>query len=112
MLRLPRMLASSMLRLKFVSWQDMEQYMDPTWLSDTLILINLIKKNQHESVSFPQALLHATEKSNAIAALLPGPWNAPIAAKQIVSIDHYTNGRIFVNVVSGWLKAEFTNIGH
>ncbi|EKD16922.1 uncharacterized protein L3040_006209 [Drepanopeziza brunnea f. sp. 'multigermtubi'] len=68
-------------------------------------------ENQHESVSFSQALLHATKKLNVIAALLPGPWNPAIAAKQIASIDHYTNGRISVNVVSGWFKAEFTSIG-
>ncbi|KAG4417958.1 hypothetical protein IFR04_008925 [Cadophora malorum] len=68
-------------------------------------------ENQHESVSFSQALLHATKKLNVIAALLPGPWNPAIAAKQIASIDHYTGGRISVNVVSGWFKAEFTSIG-
>lgn len=69
------------------------------------------KENQHESVSISQALLHSTKKLNVIAALLPGPWNPAIAAKQIASIDHYTNGRISVNVVSGWFKAEFTSIG-
>ncbi|KAH8802680.1 luciferase-like domain-containing protein [Xylogone sp. PMI_703] len=66
---------------------------------------------QHESVSFSQALLHNTKKLNVIAALLPGPWNPAVAAKQIASIDHYSNGRISVNVVSGWFKAEFTSIG-
>ena len=90
-------------------------------------------ENQHEPVSFSQALLHATERINMIAALLPGPWNPAIAAKQIASIDNYTNGRISVNVVSGlvflspsldlvtgtivgltrfrWFKQEFTSIG-
>ncbi|KAI9798851.1 MAG: hypothetical protein M1833_004354 [Piccolia ochrophora] len=67
--------------------------------------------NQHESVSFSQALLHSTKKINVIAALLPGPWNPAVAAKQIASIDNYSNGRIAVNVVSGWFKAEFTSIG-
>lgn len=69
------------------------------------------QENQHESVSFSQALLHNTKKLNVIAALLPGPWNPAVAAKQIASIDHYSNGRISVNVVSGWFKAEFTSIG-
>jgi dimethyl sulfone monooxygenase SfnG len=46
-----------------------------------------------------------------IAALLPGPWNPAVAAKQIASISHYTQGRISVNIVSGWFKAEFTSIG-
>lgn len=46
-----------------------------------------------------------------MAALLPGPWNPAIAAKQIASIDNYSKGRIAVNVVSGWFKQEFTSIG-
>ncbi|EXJ54873.1 alkanesulfonate monooxygenase [Cladophialophora psammophila CBS 110553] len=66
---------------------------------------------QHEPVSFSQALLHQTKKLNLIAALLPGPWNPAVAAKQIASIDHYSNGRVAVNIVSGWFKAEFTSIG-
>ncbi|KAL2065275.1 hypothetical protein VTL71DRAFT_2944 [Oculimacula yallundae] len=68
-------------------------------------------EHQHEPVSLSQAILHSTKKLNVIAALLPGPWNPAIAAKQIASIDHYTGGRISVNVVSGWFKAEFTSIG-
>lgn len=68
-------------------------------------------ENQHEPVSFSQALLLSTQKLKVIAALLPGPWNPAVAAKQIASIDNYTQGRVAVNVVSGWFKAEFTAIG-
>ncbi|KAK0724341.1 luciferase-like domain-containing protein [Lasiosphaeris hirsuta] len=67
--------------------------------------------NQHESVSFSQALLQGTEKLRLIAAILPGPWNPAVAAKQLASIDHYSEGRIAVNIVSGWFKGEFTAIG-
>jgi alkanesulfonate monooxygenase len=66
---------------------------------------------QHESVSFSQALLHHTTRIKVIAAILPGPWNPTVAAKQLASIDNYTNGRIAVNIVSGWFKGEFTSIG-
>lgn len=66
--------------------------------------------NQHESVSFSQALLHFTEKLIVIAALLPGPWNPAVAAKQIASIDNYTKGRIAVNIVSGWFKVRYRSI--
>jgi FMNH2-dependent dimethyl sulfone monooxygenase len=67
--------------------------------------------NQHESVSFSHALLAATEKLKVIAALLPGPWTPVLAAKQIATINHLTNGRVAVNVVSGWFKGEFAAIG-
>ncbi|WP_027818047.1 dimethylsulfone monooxygenase SfnG [Paraburkholderia bannensis] len=66
---------------------------------------------QHESVSFSQALLHATEKLKVIAAILPGPWHPAVVAKQLATIDHISNGRIAINVVSGWFKDEFTSIG-
>ncbi|KAK4627982.1 FMNH(2)-dependent dimethylsulfone monooxygenase [Fulvia fulva] len=68
-------------------------------------------ENQHEPVSFSQALLMNTERLKVIAALLPGPWNPAVAAKQIASIDNYCDGRVCVNVVSGWFRAEFASIG-
>jgi dimethylsulfone monooxygenase len=66
---------------------------------------------QHESVSFSQALLQATTKLKVLAAILPGPWHPAVVAKQIATIDHISNGRIAINVVSGWFKGEFTAIG-
>ena len=38
---------------------------------------------QHESVSFSQALLHATTKLKVLAAILPGPWHPAVVAKQL-----------------------------
>lgn len=67
--------------------------------------------NQHEPVAFSHALLAATEKLKLIIALLPGPWNPAVAAKQIATITHLTNGRVAINVVSGWFRGEFAAIG-
>ncbi|MEQ1247698.1 dimethylsulfone monooxygenase SfnG [Acinetobacter soli] len=66
---------------------------------------------QHESVSFSHALLAKTEKLKVIAAILPGPWKPVLAAKQLATIDYLTQGRIAINVVSGWFKSEFDAIG-
>lgn len=68
-------------------------------------------ENQHESVSFSQALLAKTEKLKVIAAILPGPWKPALAAKQLATIDYLSQGRIAVNIVSGWFKGEFDAIG-
>ena len=68
-------------------------------------------ENQHESVTFSQALLASTEKLKVIAALLPGPWNPTLAAKQIATISHLYGPRIAVNIVSGWFRGEFKAIG-
>lgn len=67
--------------------------------------------NQHESVAISHALLAATEKLKVIAAILPGPWTPVLAAKQLATIDQFTNGRVAVNIVSGWFKGEFRAIG-
>lgn len=66
---------------------------------------------QHESVSFSHAILGTTEKLKVIAAILPGPWKPALAAKQLATIDQLTQGRIAVNIVSGWFKGEFDAIG-
>lgn len=66
---------------------------------------------QHESVAFSHALIAATERINVIAALLPGPWNPTLAAKQIATISELHNGRVSVNIVSGWFRGEFAAIG-
>ncbi|WP_260955892.1 dimethylsulfone monooxygenase SfnG [Pseudomonas citri] len=66
---------------------------------------------QHESVAFSHALLAATTRLKVIAAVLPGPWTPSVLAKQIATIDNLTNGRVAINVVSGWFKGEFTAIG-
>ena len=68
-------------------------------------------ENQHESVSFSHALLAKTEKLKVIAAILPGPWKPALAAKQLATIDYLTNGRVAINVVSGWFRGEFDAIG-
>lgn len=67
--------------------------------------------NQHESVAFSQALLDATTRLKVIAAILPGPWNPTVVAKQIATISHISDARIAVNIVSGWFRGEFTAIG-
>jgi dimethylsulfone monooxygenase len=66
---------------------------------------------QHESVTISHALIAATERLNVIAAILPGPWNPALAAKQIATISQLYNGRVSVNIVSGWFRGEFKAIG-
>ncbi|MDE4040177.1 MULTISPECIES: dimethylsulfone monooxygenase SfnG [Acinetobacter calcoaceticus/baumannii complex] len=67
--------------------------------------------NQHESVAFSHSILESTEKLKVIAAILPGPWKPAVVAKQLATIDQLTNGRIAINIVSGWFRGEFDAIG-
>lgn len=66
---------------------------------------------QHESVSFSHALLAKTTTLKVIAAILPGPWKPVLAAKQLATIDYLNQGRMAINLVSGWFKGEFDAIG-
>lgn len=66
---------------------------------------------QHEATSFSLALLAATERLKVIAAVHPGMWHPGVLAKYLITADHISNGRTAVNIVSGWLKAEFENFG-
>lgn len=66
---------------------------------------------QHESTSFSLALLLATERLKLIAAIHPGLWQPGVLAKWVATADHLSGGRVAVNVVSGWFKDEFTQLG-
>ncbi len=66
---------------------------------------------QHESTSFSLALLLATERLKLIAAIHPGLWHPGVLAKWVATADHLSGGRVAVNVVSGWFKDEFTQLG-
>lgn len=66
---------------------------------------------QHESVSFSLALLAATERLKVIAAVHPGQWPPHILAKLAATTQATTNNRLALNVVSGWFKQEYTDLG-
>ena len=52
-----------------------------------------------------------TKRLNIITAVLPGLWHPGVMAKIISTIDHISNGRASVNIVSGWFKGEFHGYG-
>ncbi|MFS3129444.1 dimethylsulfone monooxygenase SfnG [Nocardioides sp. Bht2] len=66
---------------------------------------------QHESTSFSLALLLATERLKVISAVHPGLWQPGVLAKFIATADQISGGRAAINVVSGWFKDEFTQLG-
>lgn len=66
---------------------------------------------QHESVSFSLDLLAATERLKVIAAVHPGQWPAHILAKLAATAQTTSGNRLALNVVSGWFKKEYTDLG-
>jgi FMNH2-dependent dimethyl sulfone monooxygenase len=80
-------------------------------LSQVRYMASYGAENQHESTSFSLALLLATQRLKVIAAVHPGLWQPGVLAKLVATADHLSNGRVAVNVVSGWFKGEFTALG-
>ena len=68
-------------------------------------------ENQLEASALASALAASTEKLNIITAVLPGLWHPGVMAKIISTIDHISNGRVSINIVSGWFKGEFNGYG-
>ncbi|WP_349828869.1 dimethylsulfone monooxygenase SfnG [Brevibacterium litoralis] len=80
-------------------------------LTQTRYMSSYNAAQQHEATSFSLALLGATEKLKIISAVHPGMWHPGVLAKFIITADHISGGRAAVNIVSGWLKDEFTKFG-
>lgn len=80
-------------------------------LSQTRYAASYGADKQHEATAFTLGLLGATERLKIIAAVHPGMWHPGVLAKWLITADHISNGRAAVNIVSGWLKDEFTNFG-
>ena len=66
---------------------------------------------QHESVSFSLGLLAATQRLKVIAAVHPGQWPPTILAKLGATAQELYDNRLAINVVSGWFKKEYTDLG-
>lgn len=66
---------------------------------------------QQESVSFSLGLLAATERLRVIAAVHPGQWPPHVLAKLVATAQELYGDRLALNVVSGWLKEEYTHLG-
>lgn len=68
-------------------------------------------EKQLEAAALASALAASTQKLNIITAVLPGLWHPGVIAKIISTIDHISNGRASINIVSEWFKNEFIGYG-
>lgn len=68
-------------------------------------------EEHYDSLAFASALATVTKKINLISAVLPGLWHPAVVAKIVSTIDHISQGRATINIVSGWFKREFQALG-
>jgi len=76
--------------------------------------LNDIKGEQAPSLdawSTAAALAAVTRKQELMVAVRPTFHNPALLAKQAANIDHISNGRLSLNVVSSWWKDEATKYG-
>ncbi|MFT4414786.1 LLM class flavin-dependent oxidoreductase [Fredinandcohnia humi] len=83
------------------------------WGYDTTLIaelyLNDIKGPEHDSLeawSTAAALAAVTSKIEIMAAVRPGFHNPAVTAKMAANIDHISNGRFTLNVVSAWWEEE------
>jgi dimethylsulfone monooxygenase len=70
-----------------------------------------VKKDTLEGWSLAAALAAVTEKIEIIQAVRPIYHNPAVTAKQAATIDHISQGRFTLNVVSGWWEEEAKQYG-
>ncbi|MFD1039605.1 LLM class flavin-dependent oxidoreductase [Virgibacillus byunsanensis] len=88
------------------------------WGYDTTLIAELYlndikgtKEDSLEAWSTAAALAAVTEKIEIMAAVRPVFHNPAITAKMAANIDHISNGRFTLNVVSGWWAEEAKQYG-
>lgn len=88
------------------------------WGYDTTLIaelyLNDIKGPESDSLeawSTAAALASVTEKIEIMTAIRPGFHNPAVAAKMAANIDHISNGRFTLNVVSAWWEEEAKQYG-
>lgn len=91
--------------------QIAERYGFDYTLLQTRFVASYGAEQQLEAATLASALAAVTERLNIITAVLPGLWHPAVMAKMLATVDHVSNGRASVNIVSGWNKAEFTSYG-
>ncbi|ROO86024.1 alkanesulfonate monooxygenase SsuD/methylene tetrahydromethanopterin reductase-like flavin-dependent oxidoreductase (luciferase family) [Actinocorallia herbida] len=104
------------------SWQDnlrMAKVADEVGIDFLLPIARFIgykgATNFHESVLEPipwaAGLLSATERISVISTV-HSAFNHPlVTAKQMVTLDHISDGRAGLNIVAGWNKPEYDAMG-
>jgi len=108
-----------------------DEHMEPTWdyarrltkraeeLGYSLTLIAELNLNDIKGVHAPSldawstaaALAAVTNKIELMVAVRPTFHNPALLAKQAANIDHISNGRLTLNVVSSWWADEATKYG-
>lgn len=88
-----------------------ERYGIDNVLLPTRFIASSDGEDQWEALTMAAALATHTKKIRLISAVNSGLWPPAIVAKILTSIDHLSGGRAAINVVSGWLKEEYTALG-
>lgn len=89
-----------------------------SWGYDTTLIAELYlndikgpEKSSLEAWSTAAGLAAVTDKIEIMTAIRPGFHNPAVAAKMAANIDHISNGRFTLNVVSAWWEEEARQYG-
>jgi FMNH2-dependent dimethyl sulfone monooxygenase len=96
--------------------QETAQIADAVGLEYILVATRYIsegwpRSNVLEAVTTTTGLLVTTKNIRVITAFHPGLWNPMVTAKIGTILDHLSQGRWHLNLVSGWFETEFRMYG-
>jgi FMNH2-dependent dimethyl sulfone monooxygenase len=66
---------------------------------------------QQEPTICTAVLATQTQRLKLISAVHTGLWHPAMIAKQLGTLDVFSNGRLAVNILSGWFKGEYQAFG-
>jgi FMNH2-dependent dimethyl sulfone monooxygenase len=66
---------------------------------------------QQEATICATVLATRTKRLKLISAVHTGLWHPAMIAKQLGTLDVFSNGRLAVNILSGWFKGEYQAFG-
>ena len=66
---------------------------------------------QQEPTVCTAVLAAQTKRLKLISAVHTGLWHPAMVAKQLATLDVYSEGRAAVNILSGWFKGEYVAFG-
>lgn len=66
---------------------------------------------QNEAVALSQFILANTTKLKVIIAALTGTWHPGVMAKMLSTTDYLSNGRVAINIITGWFAEEYRKFG-
>ncbi|MFJ2684384.1 dimethylsulfone monooxygenase SfnG [Pseudomonas sp. NPDC087342] len=103
-------------RCDFAGNQDYARIAEQNGFKYTLLATRFVSslegdEGTYDSIVMAAGIAATTQSLVPIVAVATGLAHPAVVAKQLITLDEISQGRAAINVVSGWLKDEYTALG-